>query len=124
MALVLGSCELVVIEPVYDPRNQRTGSYEVEEYSETGNSTYRYSMRLSKAGNYELWLNNFYDAGIQVRAELNGDKIFIPWQMHDGYEIEGVGTFYGDNLSLSYKVRDTYNQYRSDFCKAEAWRQW
>ncbi len=45
-----------------------------------------------------------------------------PRQFVNGYEIEGVGTFYGDEIRFSYRVKDIYSYNKpTDFCNAIAW---
>src|SRR5262249_41549956 len=100
------------------------GSYQISEYSSTYNSTIYYNVSVSKASYTDLYIANFYNAGISVRANLYGDKITIPWQIQDGYEIEGTGTIFGGQINLTYKVRDTYNNWETDFCNSSAVKQW
>jgi hypothetical protein len=121
--LVVLSCDVIIVEPQYDVRTQLVGSYWVEEYSKTYDVYTGYSIWLSKGGGQSsIYLDNFYDADISVRGEVSNNKVFIPWQVVDGYEIEGVGTLYGTTLSLSYRVRDTYYNTLTDFCESEAKR--
>jgi hypothetical protein len=123
LALLATACEVVVVEPRYDERERVTGSYQVDEYSETYNSSFHYRLQISKSGSSnDIYLDNFYDADLLVRGELVGNKIVIPWQLRDGYEIEGVGTVYGNSITFSYTVKDTYNDIPTDFCETEAWR--
>lgn len=120
-ALLLTSCTIETIEPRYDSRDRIVGHYDVEEYSETFNDLTYYSLHISKSRYArELYLDNFYAADISVYAVLDYDKITIPYQVVDGYEIEGVGTVHGNELSLSYRVKDRYSDTRSDFCETKA----
>lgn len=117
------ACDVYVVEPRYDPRDKITGRYEAEEYSETYNDLSYYSIYISKSGySREIKIDNFYASDIRVYAYLDYDKITIPYQLVDGYEIEGVGTTYGTYISLNYRVKDTYNNTVSDFCQTEATR--
>jgi hypothetical protein len=78
-------------------------------------------MKVSKARYArEIYLDNFYAADISVYATLDYDKIDIPYQVVDGYEIEGVGTIYGNEIELSYWVKDRYSDTRADFCETRA----
>lgn len=121
IAILFSACTEYHYEPRYDPRDRLVGHYEAEEYSETYNDITYYSMRISKSGyEREIYLNNFYAADISVYAVLSYDKITIPFQVVDGYEIEGVGTVYDNELVLSYRVKDRYNNARSDFCEMNA----
>ena len=122
--LVMASCDITIIEPRYDSRDQMVGYYDVEEYSETYNDYTHYTLRISKDYNssYTIYLNNFYGADISVYARVEYDKITIPYQVVDGYEIEGVGNLSGSDLSLNYRVKDLYQNSRTDFCEVWATR--
>jgi len=118
-ALVLmTSCELTVIEPRYDHRDQVTGYYDIEEYSQTYDDYTYYSVHITKDSYHTgiIYLNNFYGADITVEAYLDYDRVTIPYQMVNGYEIEGAGTLHGDHLNLNYRVKDLYNHSAADFC--------
>ena len=119
--ITLASCEFNYFEPPYDYRQRVTGYYAVEEYSETYNDYHYYSLDITTSGTsgHGLYLNNFYDEGLCVYARLDGDKVTIPLQEVNGYEIEGVGTLHSADLSLNYRIKDLYNNTRTDFC--ETW---
>jgi len=119
--LVMASCDITIIEPRYDSRDKFVGYYAVEEYSETYNDYTHYSISISKDYNssYIIYLHNFYGADISVYAQVDYNKITIPYQVVDGYEIEGVGTLSGADINLNYRVKDLYNNSRTDFC--EVW---
>jgi hypothetical protein len=120
-ALVLTSCTIENIEPRYDPRDRIVGHYDMEEYSETYNDYTYYSLRISKSVyTGEIYLDNFYAADITVYASLRSDKINIPYQVVDGFEIEGVGTIYGNEIEWSYRVKDRYSDSHNDFCETLA----
>jgi len=125
MALIsLSACEVYTIEPVpiHDDRNLITGRYAMDEYSKTYDDYLSYTIGISKAsgtGNL-VFINNFYNADIVISAYVNGYKISIPYQVVDGYEIEGVGTISGGNIDFSYRVRDTYNDNVYDYCDTDA----
>jgi len=122
LVVILSSCYVDAVEPRYDERNRIVGYYEVEEYSETFHDFTYYSMRISKSGYYnEVYLHNFYAADITVYATLNYDRITIPFQMVDGFEVEGTGSIYGGELTLNYRVKDVYNNTRADYCETTAW---
>ncbi|MFZ2905095.1 MAG: hypothetical protein WAZ98_02720 [Cyclobacteriaceae bacterium] len=118
----LSSCEFYYLEPRYDAVNRITGRYNMQEYSETYSEYTTYSIWIEKAGRYnELTIENFYGADIRVCASLLNDKITIHRQVVNGFEIEGVGTVYGDEIEFSYSVQDLYSGTRTDFCEATAW---
>ena len=127
-ALLIGlsACEFYYYDPVYDPRERVIGRYDVEEYSETFNDYTSFSVWIERS-NYrsdEVWIDNFYAVNIRVRAVVDYDKLTIPRQVVNGYEVEGVGTVYASRMSLSYRVKDLYNHTRIDFLEAYAYRQY
>ena len=123
LAVVVSACDVYVVEPRYDRRDSLTGYYDVEEYSETYDEFINYSIRISKIGSYdEIRIHNFYAADISVRAYVDYDKITIPYQVVDGYAIEGVGTMHFDDVHFSYSVKDLYQGAPTDFCQADFWR--
>lgn len=122
IALSLSACTIETVEPRFDPRDRVVGRYEAEEYSETYHDFTYYSLHITKSGySHEIRLDNFYAADISVYAVLDQDRITIPFQVKDGYEIEGVGTVYGNEIDLHYSVRDRYNGSRTDFCETKLW---
>ena len=122
IALSLSACTIETVEPRFDPRDRVVGRYEAEEYSETYHDFTYYSLHITKSAySHEIRFDNFYAAGINVYARLDQDRITIPFQIKDGYEIEGVGTVYGNEIDLHYSVRDRYNGSRTDFCETKLW---
>jgi hypothetical protein len=119
----LASCDVLIVEPVYDDRDRISGSYKVEEHSQTYNDYTRFYIYIRKSGfNDGIIIENFYDAGVNIRASVVYDKIYINRQIVNGYEVEGVGTLYGNEIQFSYRVRDTYSSHKpTDFCSATAW---
>lgn len=120
----LASCETYIIEserPVRS-RDRIIGSHYAEEYSETYNEYYEYSVWIS-AGNRsnEIYIENLYLDGLAVYARVSYDAITIPFQVIDGYEIEGVGNIFGDQIDLNYYVRDRYENTVKDFCETTLW---
>jgi hypothetical protein len=69
-----------------------------------------------------VYIENLYIDGLSIYAIVSYDAITIPFQVIDGYEIEGVGTIYSDQISLNYYVRDRYENTIRDFCEATLWR--
>ena len=123
VAVLVASCNYYDVEPRYDARDKVVGSYDVEEYSETYNHYTTYSMYISKSRyTREIYIDNFYAAEIRVYAYLDYDRITIPYQIIDGYEVEGAGTVYGSSISMHYRVKDTYTNSNTDFCETDAWR--
>jgi hypothetical protein len=123
LLIVLTSCDILIVEPAIDYRERITGSYEVEEHSQTYSDFTNYDIYIRKSGfNDEVIIENFYGAGLDVRATVDCDKIYIGRQVVDGYKVEGVGTLYGNEIRFSYSVTDTWSSHSTtDFCNATAW---
>lgn len=121
----LASCETYIIEserPVRS-RDRIIGSHYTEEYSATYDEYYEYDVWVSTGSrSNEVYFENLYLDGLSVYATVSYDAITIPFQVIDGYEIEGVGTIYSDQISLNYYVRDRYENTIKDFCEATLWR--
>lgn len=123
---VLGSCQLIIYDEVshYDNRDDLVGRYEIDEFSETTEHYYSYKIRIVKSccDEDEVYIQNFYDVGLEVVAEFNGYKLIIPRQYIDDYEIEGTGRLEGSELTLSYIVRNRYQYPSSDFLYFTGWQ--
>lgn len=123
LIVVAASCTFYDVEPRYDSRDKFVGYYDVEEYSETYNETTYYEMHISTSRyRNEVYIDNFYAANIRVYATVSFNDIRIPFQIVDGYEIEGSGTLYHDELNLTYRVKDIYDHSVADYCETVAWR--
>jgi len=117
----ISGCELIINESPHDNIDQITGFYEVDEWSETldAQSFFQLSIYRNNQRNGKIYIDNFYNAEIEVFAEVNGYKIQIPLQQVGYYEIEGIGSFYEGELTMTYSV--TYIDTRSqiiDICNA------
>lgn len=121
-ALLFLACDVYVVEPRYDARDRIVGKFYADEYSQTFNDYATYTFHISKSlYNYdEISIDNLYGSGIRVRAYVYSSKITIPYQVVNGYEIEGTGTVYGNDLSLFYSIRDLYQNVPTDFCDVNA----
>ena len=119
LGAVLASCEIIVVDPDYDQVNLPDGAYRVEEYSQTYNQNFHYSVWINQLGGSSvLYIDNFYDQEITVRAEVIGRRLYIRKQYVDGYEIEGSGTIWGSKIQLDYSINDVYSHRPTDFCEA------
>jgi hypothetical protein len=121
LLLVVHGCELIFDEDPVDNVDLITGVYEVDEWSETleAQSFFQLSIYRNSHRNGKIHLENFYNAGLDVYAEVNGYKIQIPPQQVEHYEIEGMGSFYEGELIMTYRV--TYMDSQSeivDVCHA------
>lgn len=119
LLIITSGCHIVIEEP-YSPIYEIAGFYDVDEWSETVGIEDYYEVEVyrDRHNHNGIIIENFYNAGIRVFAELNGSRIRIPYQVSGNYEIEGYGTFYGDELELSYTVSDIHGYYFQDVCNA------
>jgi len=123
MLIGLSACEFYYLEPRYDARDRIVGSHDVEEYSETYNDYTYYTIYIERSsGHGNILIDNFYGVDISVCATVVGDKITIHRQVVNGYEVEGIGTIYGDEIDFHFSVDDLYSSSRTDFCEAIAYR--
>ncbi len=124
--LALGSCQIIVYDEIdyYDDRDDLVGRYELDEYSETTEYYYTYTIEIVKSccDSDEVYLRNFYDVDLEVVARFDGYKLIIPRQYIGDYEIEGTGRLDGSELSLSYIVRNRFQNPSTDFLNFTAWR--
>jgi hypothetical protein len=121
------SCDVYYVDPdpvpVYDARDQFIGTFDITEYSSTYDEYWEYGLSIYKSGGGQIVIDNFYNSNMRVYANVNGNKFYIPWQIVDGYELQGDGYISGNKLVFSYKVRDTYTAGAAwDFCDATGWR--
>jgi hypothetical protein len=124
VSLLATSCDVYYVDPVpvYDARDQFVGNYDINEYSSTYDEYWEYGMSIYKSSG-EIVIDNFYNSGLRVYANVNGDRLYIPWQVVEGYELQGDGYVEGLKIVINYKVRDTYTQGSPwDFCNATGWR--
>jgi hypothetical protein len=125
-ALLIGlsACEFNYYDPVYDDRDRIVGRYEMEEYSETYNDLTNYTLWIEHSNRSAgaIWIDNFYAVNIRVRATYSYDRITIPWQTVNGFEVEGTGTVYGSRIVFTYRVEDLYSNSRADYLDATAYR--
>lgn len=124
--VLLASCDVFVVEVPFDSRDNFTGRYNVEEYSETYDLLTTYNVRIVKDSDPYgsiVYIRNFYAVDIEVFAEVYGDRLTIPGQIVDGYVVQGTGRMdYGD-LALSYTVEDRLDNSRLvDFCNTVYFR--
>ena len=120
---ISSSCDIIIIEPQYDERELFVGRYDIEEYSATYDYSTVYPISISKSSHHydEVLISNFYDVNITVYAWVDGNKLSIPLQEVNLYEIEGTGTLRNNEIHFQYTVRDLYSGGITDFCQAVAW---
>lgn len=125
LVFVLSACEIHIDErPNFDDRNKLVGNYRIEEYSDTFGEITEYSISIGKSriDNKAIYISNFYGVGIEVKAEVRGNRIIIPYQVINGYEIDGEGWYDYGEIEFDYVVTDLQrHRLLSDYCSAVAW---
>ena len=111
----------VLIKPSCFP--DIVGTWKVDEYSETYDATTYFDIRIFKSLDYadEILITNFYDVNIEVHAYVEGNRIVIPFQERNGFEIEGTGTIRSQKITFIYSVFDRINGGLTDYCDSVAW---
>jgi hypothetical protein len=126
LLLLLASCEIYLIEDpnARDDRNLFVGEYQVEEYSQTTDRLYTYNIRIQKSccRADEVKITNFYGADLKVYAFVSNNRLTIPLQQTDGYEIEGTGKVVNGRLQITFFARDIFSYPTfTDFVDLEGW---
>ncbi|MFC2125186.1 hypothetical protein ACFLU5_10270 [Bacteroidota bacterium] len=100
-------CEFME-EDSYRTANDMLGEYEVDEWSETLGAQSYFDMYVTgdKRNHDIVYFENFYNADMTVYVEVNGSKLRIPNQEVGFYEIEGMGSYYDGELTITYSVTD------------------
>ncbi len=120
LVMLFTGCHIVV-EDVYTPARRLVGSYEVDEWSETlaAQAYFDIFIHDDPYSPEIIYINNFYDSGIEIWAKVNGSRVRIPLQVAGPYEIEGSGSYYAGELNIDYSVRDLYSHTGfTDYCNA------
>jgi hypothetical protein len=124
----LASCDIYLLDESYvnyDDRDLLIGDYHVEEYSQTTENFYRYDITITKSccKSDEIRISNFYGSDLTVYASVYDNRLTIPLQQVDGYEIEGTGKMNHNNkLTLTFVIRDLYERpVFADFVDVEGW---
>ncbi len=68
--------------------------------------SYQSRIILDEFNEENIFIENFYDAGIEISAMVIGSKVFIPYQQIGIFEIlDGYGGYSENMISMSYVVR-------------------
>ena len=126
LLLALASCDIYLIEDpnAWDDRDLFVGSYQVEEYSQTTDRLFSYNIRIRKSccRADEVKITNFYGADLTVFGYVLNNRITIPLQQSNGYEVEGTGRMVNGRLEITFFARDIYSYPTfTDFVDLEAW---
>ncbi|MFN2396571.1 MAG: hypothetical protein ABR597_12890 [Bacteroidales bacterium] len=107
--LLFSACE----PTEFDSRRNFRGTWDVEEYSYRlpMPSYYQSRITLDEFNEENIFIDNFYDAGLEISAMVVGSKVFIPYQQIGIFEImDGFGGYSENTISMSYVVRITVSE--------------
>jgi len=126
LLVLISSCDVVLVEVPFDPRDEFLGSFDTEEYSETLDAWAYYDVFIVKDADpfsNVIYLRNFYGANIEIFGEVNGTRLTIPRQRVGFFMIEGLGRMDFGELVMSYTVEDTDPASRFvDYCSTVSFR--
>lgn len=95
------------------------GSYSVSESCQSGNYNFNFNITASSASVTSIIINNFYDIGINVTANISGTTVTIPnqtvTQSGSALNVSGSGQLNGNILTLTYTISSGSD---SDSCTA------
>ena len=70
----------------------------------------------------EVKISNFYGSDLTVRGYIANNRITIPLQQTEGYEIEGTGKMINGRLQITFFARDIFSYPTfTDFVDMEGW---
>lgn len=123
ITLLSGSCELADDLGGNEAVAELEGEWSVDEdseiFSKSTLAVYRVTISADPDNLNGVIIDNFYDAGISVKANISGTSIIIPNQeAEDGYTVHGSGTISGNSneIDMNYVVNDGSAQ--DDNCTA------
>lgn len=90
-----------------DERSSFLGRYEVEEYSQVTYAQrpgYEVIIRSDQGTEEFVIISNFYNMDFDAEARVDGQRLIIPSQAHNFYEVEGEGVLRGSVITLHYTV--------------------
>jgi hypothetical protein len=108
MVLIAGLFFTACEPTEFDSRRNFRGTWDVEEYSYRlpMPSYYQSRITLDEFNEENIFIDNFYDAGLEISAMVVGSKVFIPYQEIGIFEIlDGYGGYSDNMISMSYVVR-------------------
>ncbi len=117
---IVFGCSITNPRPA-DPRDKFIGTYNAEEESSTVSTTSKFAIQVSKSTSADstIFIKNFWNAGITVKATISGSKIAIPEQLVNNYKIVGLGAINGQELTMSYWVNGVNNNFFDD-CRTKS----
>jgi hypothetical protein len=99
------------------------GKYSAEEESATISTTSKFNMQISKSAKPDsvIYIKNFWNANITVKAKISGSKLSIPEQQVNNFRIVGMGAINGQELTMSYWVNGVSNHFFDD-CRLKSFK--
>jgi hypothetical protein len=115
-------CSITDLRPI-DFRDKFVGKYSAEEESATISTTSKFNMQISKSAKPDsvIYIKNFWNANITVKAKISGSKLSIPEQQVNNFRIVGMGAINGQELTMSYWVNGVSNHFFDD-CRLKSFK--
>jgi hypothetical protein len=120
LLFIVYGCSITDLHPV-DFRDKFVGKYAAEEESSTISTTSKFHLHISKSAQQDsvVYIKNFWNADITVKAKISGSKLAIPEQQVNNFRIVGLGSINGQELTLSYWVNGVNNNFFDD-CRVKS----
>lgn len=120
LLFLMFSCSITDLRPV-DFRDNLVGKYTAEEESSTISTVSKFTMQISKSAEKDslIYIKNFWNADLTVKAKISGSKLSIPEQQVNNFRIVGLGSINGQELTMSYWVNGVKNNFFDD-CRVKS----
>ncbi|MDO1448113.1 hypothetical protein Q0590_17700 [Rhodocytophaga aerolata] len=117
---IMYGCSITELRPA-DFRDKFVGRYTAEEESSTVSTTSKFTMQISKSPEKDsvVYIKNFWNADLTVKAKISGSKLSIPEQQVNNFRIVGLGSINGQELTMSYWVNGVKNNFFDD-CRVKS----
>jgi hypothetical protein len=111
--VLISACELPQDDPAASPAKRLEGSWTVDETSSVYKSAldiYQVYIYADPVDSTRVLIENFYQLGrdMEIWANIDGNSILIPYQVEDGFRINGFGTVSANysGINFLYTVDD------------------
>jgi inner membrane protein involved in colicin E2 resistance len=120
LLFIVYGCSITDLRPA-DFRDKFVGKYMAEEESATIPATSKFTIHISKSAQKDstIYIKNFWNADITVKAKISGSKLSIPEQQVNEFRIVGLGTINGQELTMSYWVNGVNSTFFDD-CRVKS----
>ena len=115
LLFIVYGCSITDLKPI-DFRDKFVGQYAAEEESSTISTTSKFNMEISKSAGQDsvIYIKNFWNANLTVKAKISGAKLSIPEQQVNNFRVVGLGSIKGKELIMSYWVNGVNSAFFDD----------